>query len=45
VIAKHLATLREMQEYYSYSDAQDLYDLIIVQNYNDWVIHENAKRK
>lgn len=43
VISAKLATLREIQEYYTYKDVQALYDIICVDNYNRNVVQENQR--
>ena len=45
LINKRLATLRELEEYYSWPDALNLYEVVMVQAYNDWVTQENARKK
>ena len=45
IIARRLATLHELDTVYSYRDALDLYEIITVQNYNEWVETEEAKNK
>lgn len=40
-----MATLRELQEYYSYADALNMAEIIMVNNYNEDLMYEQAKRK
>ena len=40
-----MATLHELREIYFYEDALDLYDLIIVNNYNEYKYNEIQKLK
>lgn len=39
-----MATKRELETYYSYSDALDMIEIITVQNYNEWIAMEAAKK-
>ena len=39
-----MATLRELQEYYSYDDALDMCEVVLVNNYNEDLYYEQAKR-
>lgn len=45
LVGRGMATLRELQEYYSYADALDLAEIIMVSNYNEDLMYEQAKRK
>lgn len=40
-----MATLRELQEYYSYADALDMAEVIQVNNYNEDLYYEQAAKK
>ena len=40
-----MATLRELQEYYSYADALDMAEVIHVNNYNEDLYYEQAAKK
>lgn len=40
IINKGSATMRELQEYYTMEDALNLYEIIIVDNYNQRVLSE-----
>lgn len=44
IIGERLATLRELEEYYSFADALDMAEVIQVQRYNEnAAIHESRK--
>ena len=43
VISKKLATLRELQGLYSYDDLWDLYEIVLVNNYNESLDMEGVK--
>ena len=43
LIASKLATLRELQEYYSFEDGLDMIEVLTVQNYNEWMATESGK--
>lgn len=45
LITRRLATLYELQTIYSFDDAVDLYEIVAVNNYNEWRQMEAAKRK
>ena len=36
VVSSKLATLIELQTVYSYDDVWDLYEIFVVNNYNEW---------
>lgn len=40
-----MATLREMQEFYSYRDALDLAEIIAVQNHNEDLLYRRERAK
>lgn len=44
VVSKKLATLYELQTIYSYDDLQDLYEIILVNNYNEQKAMEGVKK-
>lgn len=44
VVSKKLATLYELQTVYSYEDLQDLYEIILVNNYNEQKAMEGVKK-
>jgi hypothetical protein len=44
VVSKKLATLYELQTVYSYEDLQDLYEIILVNNYNETKAMEGVKK-
>jgi hypothetical protein len=44
VVSKKLATLYELQTVYSYEDLQDLYEIILVNNYNENKAMEGVKK-
>ena len=41
VVSKRLATLFELQTIYSLDDAYDMYEVILVNNYNESVLLED----
>jgi hypothetical protein len=45
IIAHRYATLIELQTVYSYEDALNLYEVLTVRNYNEWITGEEARRK
>ena len=45
IVARRLATLHELQTVYSLEDALSMGEIIAVQNYNEWVALEAAKKK
>jgi hypothetical protein len=45
LVMARLATLRELQTVYSYADALDLQEILVVRNYNEWVAGEEARSK
>lgn len=45
IVAEKLATLRELQEYYSYADALDFIEILSVKSYNHWWAGESEKRE
>ena len=45
IVGRGMATLRELQEYYSYADALDMAEIIMVNNCNEDLYYEQAKRK
>jgi hypothetical protein len=44
IISQKLATLRELEEYYSYEDALNMLEVISVNNCNEYLAYEDAKR-
>lgn len=42
IVARRLATLHELDTVYSYEDALNLAEIIMVQNYNEWVAAESS---
>jgi hypothetical protein len=44
IVARKLATLHELETVYSYEDALNMAEIVTVQNYNEWVAMEAAKR-
>lgn len=44
VISKNLATLKELEEYYSLEDAYMLADIVKVNNYNEWVMMKDLNK-
>ena len=44
VISRQLATLDDLQTRYSYEDALNLLEIIQVNNYNEYLLHEDARR-
>lgn len=45
IITARLATLHELQTIYSYEDALDMAESLIVKNYNTWHATEQARKK
>lgn len=45
LIVNHLATLRELEEYYSLKDAFDLLEVLRVQTYNEEISAKRARRE
>jgi len=45
LVGRGMASLRELQEYYSYTDALDMAEVILVNNYNEDLYYEQASRK
>lgn len=45
VIGRNLATLRELETVYSLPDALNLLEIITVQNYNEWAVMEESRKK
>ena len=44
VISKNLATLKELEEYYSLEDGYMLADIVKVNNYNEWVVMKDLNK-
>jgi hypothetical protein len=44
IISQKLATIRELEEYYSYEDALNMIEVISVNSHNEWLAYEEAKR-
>ena len=44
VISKNLATLKELEEYYSLEDVYLLADIVKVNNYNEWVMTKDLNK-
>lgn len=40
-----MASLRELQTFYSYADALDMAEVIMVNNYNEDLYYEQASKK
>lgn len=45
LIAERYCTLRDLQEYYSYQDALDLFEVLTVNRVNDIAAREHARKK
>ena len=45
VVGEKLATLRELQEWYSYEDVLNLAEVIMVRNNNEWVAMKAAEKR
>jgi len=45
IVARRLATINELQTFYSYEDMLDMAEIIAVQNYNEWAALEAAHNK
>lgn len=44
VISKKLATLKELEEYYSLEDVYLLADIVKINNYNEWVMMKDLNK-
>lgn len=44
IVSRQLASLKELETYYSYEDALDMVEIITVGNYNEWAAAEGAKQ-
>lgn len=42
IISKKLATLKEIKTIYTYDECLDLLDIILVDNYNDYLVNEST---
>lgn len=40
IVSHHFATLHELQTIYSFPDALDMYEIIVINNYNERVLME-----
>jgi hypothetical protein len=40
-----MASLRDLQEYYSYADALDMAEIIMVNNFNEDLYYEQAAKR
>jgi len=40
-----MATLKELENYYSLEDVYILYDIIRVNNYNEWLSYKNTEKR
>lgn len=40
-----MASLRDLQEFYSYADALDMAEIIMVNNYNEDLFYEQASKR
>lgn len=38
IISQKLATYRDLQEFYSYGDALDLFEIAVVNSYNEYLM-------
>lgn len=45
LIGKGMATLKELQTYYSYEDALDMSEVILVNNYNEDLVYRKLSDK
>ena len=45
VISKNMATLKELENYYSLEDVYIMYDIIKVNNYNEWISYKDLEKK
>lgn len=45
IIGQHMATLHELDTVYSYEDALNMSEILIVKNYNEWAAYDEAERK
>jgi hypothetical protein len=44
IISRNMATLKELETYYSYEDALNMLEVITVNNANEWLAYEEAKK-
>lgn len=44
IVTRRLATLHELQTVYSLDDAYDLYEVAVVNNYNEWKNAEEVRK-
>jgi hypothetical protein len=45
LVGRGMASLRELQEWYSYEDALDMTEVVMVNNYNEDLFYEQASKK
>jgi hypothetical protein len=45
IVARRIASLHELDTVYSYEDALNMAEIIMVQNYNEWVATDAAQSK
>lgn len=45
VISKRLATLHELETVYSYEDLLDMYEVILINNINEYRAYKSGERK
>ena len=43
LISKRLATLKDLETYYSLEDVFNLIEIVQVDNYNEWLAHSKTK--
>ena len=44
IVGQKLATLYELQTVYNLEDALNLLEVVTVQNYNSWAVHDEQQR-
>ena len=44
IVARKLAKMHELETIYSYEDALNMFEIITVQNYNEWWAGEKTKK-
>lgn len=45
LISRRAATLHELDTVYGYEDALDMAEVLLVTDYNEWIIHKQAEKR
>jgi hypothetical protein len=45
IVGERLATLRELNEYYTLEEALDMWEIIMTNRYNEWLAVQRAEKK